>query len=193
MTPTETLEKLRGFDRQIIHGPREFREMADTVDAMINALTPFAAAAEKADAESAQHKLLLGTEVSPYASPGWGIQRQHLDAARSVLGHNDEAHRQPPMKTLESKTDAEAAVRCSDWLAPFVAVAKGIPDNWPGECILRFDQRNDGSIYLSYHGINDASDGITIRQWRALLGANKQITHPYQGSDLSTNDTTSSK
>ncbi len=57
-------------------------------------------------------------------------------------------------------------------LAPFVAVAKGIPDNWPGECILRFDQRNDGSIYLSYHGINDASRGITITQWRALLGAN---------------------
>jgi len=57
-------------------------------------------------------------------------------------------------------------------LAPFLEVARGIPDNWPGECILRFDQRNDGSIYLSYHGINDASHGITINQWRALLDAN---------------------
>ena len=74
-------------------------------------------------------------------------------------------------------------VTCANWddvtgvashalFAPFVAVAKGIPDNWPGGCILRFDQRNDGSIYLSYHGINDASHGITINQWRALLGAN---------------------
>lgn len=59
-----------------------------------------------------------------------------------------------------------------DLLAPFVAVAKSIPDNWPGDCILSFDRRNDGSIYLSYYGINDASHGITINQWRELLGAN---------------------
>jgi hypothetical protein len=51
-------------------------------------------------------------------------------------------------------------------------VARGIPDNWPGKCILRFDQRRDGSIYLSYHGINDASDGITIAEWRDLLRHN---------------------
>lgn len=73
--------------------------------------------------------------------------------------------------SAESRNDVvDAASR--DVLAPFVAVAKGIPDNWPGECILRFDQRNDGSIYLSYYGINDASGGITISQWRALLSAN---------------------
>lgn len=71
----------------------------------------------------------------------------------------------------ESKNDV-VSVASHALLAPFMAVAKGIPDNWPGECILRFDQRNDGSIYLSYYGINDASHGITINQWRALLGAN---------------------
>jgi len=54
-------------------------------------------------------------------------------------------------------------------LEPFIKIAKGIPHNWPGECILRFDQRNDGSIYLSYYGVNDAREGITINQWRALL------------------------
>jgi hypothetical protein len=75
--------------------------------------------------------------------------------------------------STESKTDV-TGVASHALLAPFVAVAKGIPENWPGECILRFDQRNDGSIYLSYHGINDASHGITINQWRALLGANDQ-------------------
>jgi hypothetical protein len=75
--------------------------------------------------------------------------------------------------STESKTDVHS-VASHVLLAPFVAVAQGIPDNWPGECILRFDQRDDGSIYLSYHGINDASDGITINQWRALLGANDQ-------------------
>jgi len=54
-------------------------------------------------------------------------------------------------------------------LAPFLTVAQGIPDNWPEQCILRFDQREDGSLYLSYYGVNDASDGITIKQWRELL------------------------
>ena len=81
--------------------------------------------------------------------------------------------------SAESKNDV-VGVASHALLAPFVSVAKGIPDNWPGECILRFDQRNDGSIYLSYHGINDASHGITINQWRALLGANVKRTHPYQ-------------
>jgi hypothetical protein len=57
-------------------------------------------------------------------------------------------------------------------LAPFISVARGIPDNWPGKCILRFYQRDDGSLYLGYYGINAASGGITIDQWRALLGAN---------------------
>lgn len=56
-----------------------------------------------------------------------------------------------------------------DALAPFLNVARGIPDNWPGECILRFDQRADGSIFLGYHGVHDAFNGITIDQWRALL------------------------
>ena len=84
----------------------------------------------------------------------------------------------PPRMNTESKNDV-TSVASHALLAPFVAVAKGIPDNWPGECILRFDQRNDGSIYLSYHGINDASHGITINQWRALLGANSVISKHY--------------
>jgi len=65
-----------------------------------------------------------------------------------------------------SGTEARA---CEDALAPFRNVARGIPDNWPGDCILRFDQREDGTIFLAYHGVNDASGGITIEQWRALL------------------------
>jgi len=68
----------------------------------------------------------------------------------------------------ESATSTEARAR-EDALAPFRKVARGIPDNWPGDCILRFDQREDGTIFLAYHGVNDASGGITIDQWRALL------------------------
>lgn len=59
-------------------------------------------------------------------------------------------------------------------LLPFLAVAKGIPDNWPGACVLSFEQRKDGSIYLSYHGVDSASGGITIAQWRALLAEAEQ-------------------
>jgi hypothetical protein len=89
-------------------------------------------------------------------------------------------------RKLERERDA--AIASHALLAPFVAVAKGIPDNWPGECILRFDQRNDGSIYLSYHGINDASHGITINQWRALLGANLLLSSTSADSGLSNHD-----
>ena len=46
-----------------------------------------------------------------------------------------------PEMSTESKNDV-VGVASHALLVPFVAVAKGIPDNWPGECILRFDQRN---------------------------------------------------
>ena len=68
-----------------------------------------------------------------------------------------------------TKDDNAAGVGSGDWLAPFLKIASGIPNNWPGECILRFDQRNDGSLHLGYYGVNDASNGLTIDQWRALL------------------------
>ena len=52
-------------------------------------------------------------------------------------------------------------------LSRFANLAKSIPENWPGECILRFGRRNDGSIHLDYYGITDASGGLTIDEWRA--------------------------
>ena len=51
-------------------------------------LTPFAEAAEKVDKASEEQKRLLGSEISPDASPGWGIKRRHLDAARDILWEN---------------------------------------------------------------------------------------------------------
>lgn len=73
---------------------------------------------------------------------------------------------------VTEQPSALPAVACSDWLAPFVAIARGIPDNWPGECVLRYDYDEHGLLNLSYHGINDVKEGVTINQWRALLGAN---------------------
>ena len=49
------------------------------------ALTPFAEAAERADEASAQRERLLGSGIGDEASPGWGIKRRHLDAARLIL------------------------------------------------------------------------------------------------------------
>jgi len=51
-------------------------------------LTPFAAAAERADSQSKEQVRLLGSEMSPNASPGWGIKRRHVDAAREILCQN---------------------------------------------------------------------------------------------------------
>jgi len=58
--------------------------------------------------------------------------------------------------------------RLREALKPFLKIANGIPENWPEQCILRFDQRNDGSLYVNYYGVQEASDGITIKQWRDL-------------------------
>ena len=60
-----------------------------------------------------------------------------------------------------------------DALAPFAAVAKGIPANWPAECKLRIDSLPDGSEYLAYHGFSCASNGTlpTIAEWREAANA----------------------
>lgn len=88
------------------------------------------------------------------------------------------AYDQREFPSAETQTTGNAAVRAadSDPLAPFIQIARGIPENWPDECILRFDQRADGSIYLAYHGVNDAKDGITIAQWRALVAMSDKAT-----------------
>lgn len=65
---------------------------------------------------------------------------------------------------------AEAALK------PFADVARGIPDNWPGECHLRIDSEpvQLGDFigcreWLCYHGVEDCQDVClpTIEQWRA--------------------------
>jgi hypothetical protein len=81
--------------------------------------------------------------------------------------------RPSPSLTRSQPKKSPSAKLSDDALAPFLRVAKGIPRNWPGGNILRFDQRSDGSIFLGYHGINDASEGITIDEWRALIQHNQ--------------------
>jgi hypothetical protein len=63
----------------------------------------------------------------------------------------------------------------TDILYPFASVAAGVPNNWPDDCVLRFDLRPDGDYDLSYYGINEVKSGITIKQWRALLKTFNQI------------------
>lgn len=69
---------------------------------------------------------------------------------------------------------AEAALK------PFAEVARGIPDNWPGECHLRIDgepvQLGDFigcREWLCYHGVQDVQDAClpTIEQWREAAKA----------------------
>lgn len=52
-------------------------------------IAPFAEAANRADKTSEEQKRMLGSELSSEASPGWGIKRKHLDAAREFLRETD--------------------------------------------------------------------------------------------------------
>ena len=64
----------------------------------------------------------------------------------------------------------ELAAEVKQVLQPFKHIAKGIPDNWPEDCVLRFDYNPEDKGYftISYYGRNEVKDGITIKQWRAL-------------------------
>ena len=54
-------------------------------------------------------------------------------------------------------------------LRPFADVAKGIPDNWPGECRLRVDH-NPVQEWLSYYEAGTPNATFpTIAEWRAVL------------------------
>jgi len=48
-----------------------------------------------------------------------------------------------------------------------------IPPNWPGDCKLRIDTRQDGTEYVSYHGRPESHLGIlpSIAAWRAAREA----------------------
>ena len=56
----------------------------------------------------------------------------------------------------------------ADLLNSFLKIAQGIPDNWPGDCILFFDLDGD-RLMLNYYKKNECLGGITINQWRELL------------------------
>jgi hypothetical protein len=55
-------------------------------DAAVEALAPFAIAADRADVDNeAQKTLLRNSGMTDNASPGWGVKYGHLKAARDVL------------------------------------------------------------------------------------------------------------
>lgn len=56
-------------------------------------LTPFANAADKADKASEEQKRLLGSELTPDATFGFGVKISHLKAARDFLRINADSDR----------------------------------------------------------------------------------------------------
>ena len=60
-------------------------DAAGLIKQMRDALTPFAGAAERADKASREQERLMGSAISPESSPGWGIKRRHIDAARAAI------------------------------------------------------------------------------------------------------------
>jgi hypothetical protein len=67
------------------------------------------------------------------------------------------------VQRLRDERDRALAV-----LAPFLRAAGGIPDNWPGECVLTFVEEDWGSRHLGYLGFDPADGGPTIADWRRL-------------------------
>jgi hypothetical protein len=85
----------------------------------------------------------------------------HLSEAEDEL----DRFRQQQGELRKELAEAKAA------LLPFARM--GIPPNWPGQCRLRIDTRNDSSEYVSYHGEAEAALGIlpTIAEWREAAKA----------------------
>lgn len=51
---------------------------------------------------------------------------------------------------------------------PFTSQVRGIPPNWPGRCVLTFDETEKGHHRLSYLGEANTKDSPTIDDWRRL-------------------------
>jgi len=78
-------------------------------------------------------------------------------------------------------------------LAPFAAVGRTIPSDWPGDCRLREDAeyrspetgkargRQGWHQWLAYWGVHDGGSLPTIVEWRAAaeaVGTTKPPTNP---------------
>lgn len=51
---------------------------------------------------------------------------------------------------------------------PFARLAKGIPHNWPGRCVLTIDEYPSGTRALNYLKEADNTTEPTIDDWRNL-------------------------
>lgn len=100
------------------HERDESRRYADQLEKELDearaTLQPFADAAEKADAASDQQKRLLGSEISADASPGWGIRRKHLNAARAILAAKEIMAKE--CEECEGIGQRAFAVNCPDFV-----------------------------------------------------------------------------
>ena len=66
-------------------------------------------------------------------------------------------------------------------IKPFTDANLLPPDNWPAQCRMRIDNREeDGTEFLSYHGEPEEHLGIlpTLDEWRALREAGEPEEKP---------------
>jgi hypothetical protein len=98
----------------------------------------------------------------------------YLAINANVVGDNEERELlNDALEEFAALTARLAAAEAA--LKPFAEVARGIPDNWPGQCHLRIDSEpvQLGDFigcreWLCYHGVEDCQDVClpTIEQWR---------------------------
>jgi hypothetical protein len=79
-------------------------------------LAPLAEASIRARQQSTRFKHAGMHELSPEASPGWGIKRKHLDAVRAAL-----AEPASPPATVPQVSEAQVEAVAKDLLAHLVA------------------------------------------------------------------------
>lgn len=74
-------------------------------------------------------------------------------------------------------TKAELAAenkRLAKALAPFAAIAKGIPRNWPPKCVLYWaDDHVPGQYFIKYHGLGEDVGAPTIGDYQEAAKALK--------------------
>lgn len=98
-TPEEIDEFIRAVESGEIDAPpapntkiiARMCVMRHRINQLEQALEPFSVAADLVDIKCDEQLKFIGSRISENASPGWGIRRKHLNAARKVLNTNSQS------------------------------------------------------------------------------------------------------